>query len=208
MIINDLKAGKSIGLVSDAGLPSICDPGEELVNQARLNQIVTICIPGPCAVTTALVSSGYPSSRFIFEGFLPKKKSDRKKIIYEISNREYTTVLFESPHRLTKLLKEFKECFGGDREIEISRELTKKFEEHVRKDINAALDFFEGKEVIGEITIVVKGIDKKNNCNVLDKVALKRELNELINAGLSLSSASKYLAKKNNHKKSEIYNLY
>ena len=207
-LINDLKAGKSIGLVSDAGMPSICDPGEELINQARSNQIDTICIPGPCAVTTAIVSSGYPSSRFIFEGFLPKKKSDREKIIYEIGNREYTTVLFESPHRLIKLLREFKECLGGDREVEISRELTKKFEEHIRKDINAALDFFEGKEVIGEITIVIKGIDKKNRSNVLDKITLKRELNELINAGISLSSASKYLAKKNNRKKSEIYNLY
>ena len=207
-IINELKSGKSIGLVSDAGMPSICDPGEELVNQARLNQIDTICIPGPCAVTTAIVSSGFPSSRFIFEGFLPKKKIDREKIIYEIGEREQTTVLFESPHRLIKLLKEFKECFGGGREIEISRELTKKFEEHIRKDINEALDFFDGKEIIGEITIVIKGIDKKNNYDSLDKIAFKRELNDLIKAGLSLSSASKYMAKKYNRKKSEIYNLY
>ena len=206
-IISDLKEGKSIGLVSDAGMPSICDPGEELVNQARLNQIDTICVPGPCAVTTAIVSSGFPSSRFIFEGFLPKKKIDREKIIYEIAKREQTTVLFESPHRLIKLLKEFKQCIGGEREIEISRELTKKFEEHIRKDINSALDLFEGKEVVGEITIVIKGVNKKNNSSKLDKIVLKSELNDLINAGISLSSASKYLAKKNNCKKSEIYNL-
>jgi len=207
-IINYLKEGKSIGLVSDAGMPSICDPGEELVYQSRLNQIDTICIPGPCAVTTAIVSSGFPSSRFIFEGFLPKKKIDREKIIYEISGREQTTVLFESPHRLIKLLKELKECIGGEREIEISRELTKKFEEHIREDINAALDLFEGKEVVGEITIVIKGVNKKNHSSAFDKIVLKRELNDLINAGLSLSSASKYLAKKNNCKKSEIYNLH
>ena len=207
-IINFLKEGKSIGLVSDAGMPSICDPGEELVYQSRLHQIDTICIPGPCAVTTAIVSSGFPSSRFIFEGFLPKKKIDREKIIYEIGKREQTTVLFESPHRLIKLLKELKECIGGEREIEISRELTKKFEEHIREDINAALDLFEGKEVVGEITIVIKGVNKKNHSSAFDKIVLKRELNDLINAGLSLSSASKYLAKKNNCKKSEIYNLH
>ncbi len=207
-IINGLKEGKSIGLVSDAGMPSICDPGEELVNQARLNQIDTICIPGPCAATTAIVSSGFPSSRFIFEGFLPKKKIEREKIIHEISEREQTTVIFESPHRLIKLLKELKECLGGEREIEISRELTKKFEEHIREDINTAVKLFESREIIGEITIVVKGIDKKNNSHAINKVELKRELNELIKAGLSLSSASKYLAKKNNRKKSEIYSLY
>ena len=206
-IINFLKEGKSIGLVSDAGMPSICDPGEELVYRSRLHQIDTICIPGPCAVTTAIVSSGFPSSRFIFEGFLPKKKIDREKIIYEIGKREQTTVLFESPHRLIKLLKEFKQFIGGEREIEISRELTKKFEEHIREDINTALALLEGKKVVGEITIVVKGVHKKNNSPALDKIVLKRELNDLMNAGISLSSASKYLAKKNNCKKSEIYNL-
>jgi len=206
-IINGLKKGRSIGLVSDAGMPSICDPGEELVNQARLNQIDTICIPGPCAATTAIVSSGFPSSRFTFEGFLPKKKTERERIIYEIGEREQTTILFESPHRLIKLLKEFREHLGGGREIEISRELTKKFEEHIREDIDAALKLFEGKEVMGEITIVIKGIDKNNHSPAIDKALLKRELNELIKAGLSLSSASKYLAKKNNLKQSEIYNL-
>ena len=109
---------------------------------------------------------------------------------------------------MLKILKELKECIGGEREIEISRELTKKFEEHIREDINAALDLFEGKEVVGEITIVIKGVNKKNNSPGLDKILLKRELNDLINAGISLSSASKYLAKKNNCKKSEIYNLH
>ena len=207
-IINDLKLGKSIGLVSDAGMPSICDPGEELVYQSKIHQIDVICIPGPCAVTTALVSSGFPSSRFIFEGFLPKKKTEREKIIYEIGEREQTTVLFESPHRLVKLLKEIKECIGGDREIEVSRELTKKFEEHIYKDIDAALDLFEGKEVIGEITVVIKGIDKRNYSPELNKFVLKRELNDLINTGISLSSASKYLAKKYKCKKNEIYNLH
>ncbi len=207
-IINDLISGKSIGLVSDAGMPSICDPGEELIKNARLNGINTICIPGPCAALTALVSSGFPSSKFTFEGFLPRKKSEREKILLEISNQDKTIILFESPHRLKKLLRELKENFGGEREIQVSRELTKKFEEHVGRNINEVIDYFENKEVFGEITIVLKGKSKtiqKKNINFID---LKRELIDLVDAGLSLSQASKYLAKKNKLAKSVIYKMY
>ncbi len=207
-IINDLKDGKSIGLVSDAGMPSICDPGEDLINQAKYNKIETICIPGPCAAVTALVSSGFPASKFVFEGFLPKKKNEREKILYEICERERTTVLFESPHRLIKLLTEFKDYFGGEREIQVSRELTKKFEQHINNNIDGVLEFFKGKEVIGEITIIIKGIKKTEKNSKFDLLEIKKELKDLINAGLTLSAASKYLAKKNNCKKSEIYNIY
>ena len=92
-IISDLNSGKSIAIASDAGMPSICDPGENLVKYAKSKGIGIVCIPGPCAALTALVSSGMPSSRFIFEGFLPKKKSDREKILFEISKNEKTTVI-------------------------------------------------------------------------------------------------------------------
>ena len=205
-IINDLKSGKSVALVSDAGMPSICDPGEDLVKDARSNGLNIICIPGPCAALTALVSSGLPSSKFIFEGFLPKKKAQREKILFEISKNEKTTIIYESPHRLKKLLNELKVFCGGEREIQVSRELTKKFEEHIGNDINNVIETFQEKEVIGEITIVIKGINKESNL-VINKSDLKKELNELIKAGLSLSAASKYLAKKYEIKKSEIYNL-
>ena len=107
-LISHLKAGKSIALVSDAGMPSICDPGEEFVKSAKSNGIDVICIPGPCAALTALVSSGMPSSSFIFQGFLPKKKIEREKILLEISKNEKTTVLFEAPHRLKRLLRDMK----------------------------------------------------------------------------------------------------
>ena len=206
-IINDLNSGKSLALVSDAGMPSICDPGENLIRNARSNGIPIICIPGPCAALTALVSSGLPSSKFIFEGFLPKKNSERKKTLLEISKNSKTTVLFESPHRLKKSLEEFKEYFGGERKIQISRELTKKFEEHIGDNIDEVIDYFEGREVLGEITIVIKGINLNSQESKFDKLKFKKELNDLINAGLSLSQASKYLAKKNGLKKSEIYNL-
>jgi len=208
-IIKDLSLGKSIALVSDAGMPSICDPGEDLIKNARSQGITIICIPGPCAALTALVSSGLPSSRFLFEGFLPKKKSEREKILLEISKNDKTTIIFESPHRLKNSLKELKEFCGGEREIEVSRELTKKYEEHIGNNINEVLSFFEGKEILGEITIVIKG--KNNNTKTIsecDNLEINRELNELINAGLSLSAASKYLAKKKNLTKRFIYNLY
>ena len=207
-IINNLKDGKSVALVSDAGMPSICDPGEELVKDAKSNGITIICIPGPCAAITALVSSGLPSSKFTFEGFLPKKKSERKKNLLEIRKNKKTTILFESPNRLKNLLNELKEHFGGEREIQVSRELTKKFEEHIGNNINEVIDYFEGKEVLGEITIVIKGQDKTSQNFDINKFELKKELIDLINAGLSLPQASKYLAKKNNLAKSIIYNMY
>ncbi len=207
-LINDLNLGKSVALVSDAGMPSICDPGECLVKIAKSNGINIICIPGPCAAITALVSSGLPSSKFIFEGFLPKKKSEREKILMNISNNDKTTILFESPHRLKKLLDELKKNLGGDREIEVSRELTKKFEEHIGNNINEVIDYFKDKEVIGEITVVIKGENENKKKGEINKFELKKELNELINAGLSLTQASKYLAKKNNLTKSLIYNMH
>ena len=207
-IINYLKSGKSVALVSDAGMPSICDPGENLVKQVKLNRIKLVCIPGPCAALTALVSSGMPSSQFIFEGFLPKNTSDRRKILLEVKKNEKTTILFESPHRLIKLLNELKEICGGNREIQVSRELTKRFEEHIGNNVDEVLRFFEGKEIKGEITIVINGIKKNKRTFEFNEFELKQELNELMTAGLSLSAASKYLAKKKNLNKSSIYSLH
>ena len=207
-LINDLKLGKSIALVSDAGMPSICDPGEELINKAKSFGLNIICIPGPCAALTALVSSGFPSSKFVFEGFLPKKKVDREKILFEISKNDKTTILFESPHRLKKLINELMDFCGGEREIQVFRELTKKYEEHIGNNIFEVHKFLEGKEILGEITVIIKGLSKLKENNELDKIELKKELKELIQAGLTLSAASKYLAKKNNLAKNLIYNLY
>tara|TARA_S200000501_G_scaffold365654_1_gene399375 strand:+ start:1419 stop:2285 length:867 start_codon:yes stop_codon:yes gene_type:complete len=207
-IIGNLNSGKSIALVSDAGMPGICDPGEDLVKDAKSHGINIICIPGPCAALTALVSSGLPSSKFTFEGFLPKKKSERKKILLEISNNDKTSILFESPHRLKTLLNELKEYSGGEREIHVSRELTKKFEEHIGDNINKVINYFKEKEVVGEVTVVIKGKDKTKMQSELDKFELQNDLNELINAGLSLSNASKYLAKKHNLTKSLIYKMH
>ena len=207
-LISDLNLGKSIALVSDAGMPVICDPGEDLISEARSNNIKVICIPGPCAPITALVTSGLPSSKFIFEGFLPKKNSEREKILLEISKNDKTTILFESPYRLKDLLNKLKEICGGEREIIVSRELTKKFEENIGNNIEEVISYFENREVIGEITLVIKGIKKLNQIEYYNKLELKQDLDELTKAGLNLSAASKYLAKKNNLKKSIIYDIY
>ncbi len=203
-IIKDLKEGKSIAIVSDAGMPGICDPGEEIARSVKKEGIDIISVPGACAAITALVSSGLPSSSFVFEGFLPKKQIEREKILLEISKNQKTTIIYESPHRLKKLLRELNDFCGGDREIMVARELTKKFEEHIGNNINEVMNFFNDKDILGEITIVVKGIKKDL---VTDKLTIKKDLNDLISAGLSLSAASKYLAKKNGLKKSQIYNM-
>ena len=205
-LISYLQDGQSIAIVSDAGMPGICDPGENIVREVKSKGIDVICIPGACAAITALVSSGIPSSKFVFEGFLPKKKIDRENILFEISKSDKTTLVYESPHRLKRLLKELLDFCGGDREIVVARELTKKFEEHIGNNIYKVINFFKDKEVIGEITLVIKGTDKDKN-KVYNNYDLKKDLDELTNAGLTLSAASKYLAKKYDIKKSIIYNL-
>ena len=129
-----------------------------------------------------------------------------KKDILEISRNEKTTIRFESPQRLKNLLNELRDCCGSGRVIQVSRELTKKYEEHIGNNIEKVISFLAGKEIIGEITIVIKGININRNLK-FDESNLKKELIELVKAGLSLSAASKYLAKKNGLKKSEIYNM-
>ncbi len=208
-IIDCLKSGQSIAIVSDAGMPSICDPGEEIVLIAKKNNINVICIPGPCAALTALVTSGFTSSKFVFEGFLPRKNNEREKLLREISQRETTTILYESPHRLKRLLEDLKKYCGSKREISISRELTKIFEENLTSNINQINELFKKKIPKGEFTIVIEGnsVKKNNNDDDYDK-NLKEEIYELIDAGLSLSRAAKYLSKKKNLSKNLIYNLF
>ncbi len=207
-IIDALLLGKSIALVSDAGMPSICDPGEDLIEEVKSKGLNVICIPGPCAASTALASSGFPSSKFVFEGFPPKKKIEREKLFLEISNNEKTTILYESPHRLKNLLIELKKHCGGKREVQVFRELTKKFEEHIGNDIDEVINFFENKEVLGEITVLIKGKIKPKKNSINDRSEIRKELLDLVNAGLSLSEASKYLAKKKNLSKRDVYNTY
>ena len=129
-------------------------------------------------------------------------------ILIEISKNIKTTIIYESPNRLVKLLRQLKEHCGGQREIKVFRELTKKFEEHVGDTLDEVLEFFDNREIMGEITLVIKGINKTKQNSEFQGLNFKTELDELMRAGLSFSAATRYLAKKNNISKNYLYKLY
>ena len=203
-ILEILKNNGSIALISDAGLPGINDPGEELVHDAKLNSFEVICIPGPCAAITALVISGLPSQRFCFEGFLPKKQSIRKKRLEEIAQEQRTTVIYESPHQLIKLLEELSDLCGKERPIQIARELTKRYEETIGKTIEEVLDFLIINKPRGEFTIVLGGNDNPQNNKISETEAL-RELNKLINLGEKPNIAARKIADETGFEKKWLY---
>ena len=154
-IIDDLKAGKVIGLVSDAGTPGISDPGYLIVKNCILNEIDIECLPGPTALIPALVISGIPCERFSFEGFLPIKKG-RKKRLEDLSEEKRTMVFYESPHKISKTLNDLKVHFGDDRKVSVSKELTKIHESTIRGTLGT-ISLGEGK-IRGEFVIVVEGL--------------------------------------------------
>jgi 16S rRNA (cytidine1402-2'-O)-methyltransferase len=163
-LLNFLKEGKNIALVSDSGMPGIQDPGEDLIKEAIENNISVEVIPGVSAVTTALVISGFSSKEFLFLGYFPRKNSKQKKILKDLKNKNRTIIFFESPKRLYKTLNIILELLG-DCEVAICRELTKKFEEVKRGKISKILEELKEKEIKGEITLVIsqKG---GNNANI------------------------------------------
>ena len=153
--IKKLKDGISIAQISDAGTPGISDPGFLLVREALANEIVVDALPGATAFIPALIKSGFPSERFVFEGFLPHKKG-RQSRIEALKEENRTTIFYESPHRLLKTLELFKELLGA-RRVSVSRELTKKFEETVTGPIDEVLSYFSTKSIKGEFVIVLEG---------------------------------------------------
>jgi len=162
-LVEILKNGQDIALVSDAGMPGISDPGYELVNLVLKNNIKIIPVPGVSALITALVISGLPTDKFVFEGFLPRKIKERKRYFKSIESEDRTIIFYEAPHRLKKTLKDMLEILG-DRKIVIARELTKKFEEIIRGRLSQVLTEISTKEIKGEITLVIQGgIKKKEN---------------------------------------------
>ncbi|MBQ1489334.1 MAG: 16S rRNA (cytidine(1402)-2'-O)-methyltransferase [Lachnospiraceae bacterium] len=168
VLIDELKGGKNIALITDAGTPAISDPGEVLVKMAREEGITVTSLPGPCALITALTLSGLPTRRFIFEGFLPKEKKERKEVLKSLEKETRTVILYEAPHHLKGTLKELQEALG-DREIVLCRELTKKFEEAVSFTISSAAEYYESHEPKGEYVLVIRGMDEE------ELSALKKE---------------------------------
>jgi 16S rRNA (cytidine1402-2'-O)-methyltransferase len=154
--VDEILVGKNIALISDAGTPAISDPGFLLVRECLKNNIKVDCLPGATAFVPALVKSGLPADSFCFEGFLPEKKG-RQTMLKKLCEEERTIILYESPHRLIKTLKQFIEYFGSERQISVSRELTKTFEETVNGTITEVLNHFENNTVKGEFVIVIDG---------------------------------------------------
>lgn len=155
-VVLRIKSGVTMALVSDAGTPGISDPGFLLVRECLKNDIEVECLPGATAFVPALVNSGFPLDRFVFEGFLPHQKG-RQKRLQALADETRTIVFYESPYRILKLLSELKEYFGEQRQLSISRELTKKFEETFRGTVNEALNHFTQKEPKGEFVVIAEG---------------------------------------------------
>jgi len=161
-IIERLKSGVTIGLVTDAGTPGISDPGFLIVRECIMNNIEVETLPGSTAFIPALINSGLPFEKFCFEGFLPQKKG-RTKRLKELSGEKRTIIFYESPYRLLKTLKQFEEYFGKDRKISVSRELTKIHEENIRGNAEQLIAHFNKKPIKGEIVIIVEGGKKIEN---------------------------------------------
>jgi 16S rRNA (cytidine1402-2'-O)-methyltransferase len=152
-----MSSGQKISLITDAGTPCISDPGFLLIREAIKKEIIITCLPGPTALIPALVLSGLPSENFIFEGFLPRKKGRKTKLL-ELAQNTRTTIIYESPYRVVKTLTEFLEYLGEDRQISLSREISKIYEETFRGSIVEAVKYFSNKKIKGEFVIC---IDKK-----------------------------------------------
>ena len=171
-LIEKIKSGQKIALVSNAGMPGISDPGYVLINLALKNNIKVIPIPGVSALTTALVVSGLPTDKFVFEGFLPRKSAERKKYFKNIKNEERTIIFYEASHRLKRTLKDMLDIWG-DRKITVARELTKNYEEIIRGKLSQVLNEIGLRDIKGEITLVVQGGIKRKEEDIMG--FLKRE---------------------------------
>lgn len=155
-VLNRLKNGETCALISDAGTPAISDPGFLLTRACVQQDIAVECLPGATAFVPALVNSGLPNDKFVFEGFLPVKKGRQTRLTF-LSEENRTMIFYESPHKLLKTLTNFSEYFGEDRQISVSRELTKMFEETKRGTVKEVLSYYTEKPAKGEIVIIVDG---------------------------------------------------
>lgn len=203
LLLSHLEAGETVALVSDAGTPAISDPGEDIVKKCIEAGIDVIPVPGACAFVCALTVSGFSTKRFTFVGFLPSKSSERRKELETLQYHTETLVFYEAPHRLTKTLSDMAEIFSPDRRVSVSREITKKFEEHKRGTLGEICEYFEQNPVKGEFVIVVEGGKPKEND--LNALSLDEHLEYYLKEGHSQKDAIKLIATDRNLPKREIY---
>lgn len=205
MIAERLLAGENCALVTDAGMPAISDPGEDLVKLCIEKGIKVESVPGPCAFATALAVSGMPSKRFTFEGFLPVEKSARREHISWLVGEMRTMIFYEAPHKLSQTLSDLAAALG-DREIAIVRELTKIHEQVIKTTLCAAAEKYSKEDLKGEIVLIIKGAEPetKEKMSLEQAVQYAKELSE---AGESKTQAAKLAAKESGLKKGDIYKL-
>ncbi len=199
-----LRSGANVALVSDAGMPSISDPGEDLVKACIEENLEVTAIPGPVAGITALVLSGMDTRHYYFEGFLPVETKERKERLAVVSSMEMTTILYEAPHRFLKTLTDLVENGNGERRAAACRELTKRYEEVVRGTVEELLKHFQEVPPKGEFVLILEGVRKKEKA-VLTKPEREKEIRELLGKGLSTKEIAKKLSEEWGESKKALY---
>lgn len=202
VVIDRILQGETCAIVTDAGMPAISDPGEDLIRECHEQGISVESVPGPTAFATALALSGMPSGRFCFEGFLSVNKPSRKQHLQEVKSERRTLIFYEAPHKLIRTLDDMYEAFG-ERKIAIVREITKIHETVMRTSLSEAIEFYKTHEPRGEYVLIIEGAKEEAESYSLD-AAVKLAKN-LIDNGLSASAAAKEAAQVTGIKKSDIY---
>ncbi len=203
VLLEKLKEGKNIALVTDAGMPGISDPGEDIIKLCIEENIEIVALPGPTAFVLALVISGLSTESFVFEGFLPSKGKERKERLNRLKKETRTIILYEAPHRIISLLKDLLENLGN-RKISISRELTKIYEETFRGTILEALEKFQRQKPKGEFVLVVEGADNIDEKS-FEHISIKEHIRMYMEQGLSKKDSIKKVAKERNIPKQQVY---
>lgn len=209
-LVEKLKTGINIAQVSDAGMPSISDPGHELVEACIKEDIPVVPLPGANAGITALIASGLIPQPFYFYGFLPRKNSEQKQELMNLKGHTSTIIFYEAPHRLKKTLKNMSEVLGN-RKVVLCRELTKKFEEFIRGNLEEVMEWANTSEIRGEFVIILDGNhdEQAEESKVTTDLSIEEQVKELIeDRNLKPNQAIKEVAKENGLKKQEVYNLY
>ena len=209
-LIEKLKEGQNIAVITDAGTPGISDPGEELVKMCYEEGIEVTSVPGPAACITAVTMSGQACRRFTFEAFLPKDKKERRRVLEETKNETRTIIIYEAPHHLIGTLKELRDVLGEDRGITLCRELTKKHEEKEKTTIGGALKSYETKEPRGEYVLVIAGKSKAEVIEearaAFDEMSIEDHMQMYLDQGMDKKDAMKAVAKDRGVSKRDIYN--
>lgn len=206
-LIDLLQAGSSIAQVSDAGMPSISDPGHELVVACIEAKVKVVALPGPTAGLTALIASGLSPQPHYFHGFLPRKKKEQQEVLSQFKNEKATVIYYESPHRIQKTIQVMVEVFGETRQAVVCRELTKLHEEYLRGTLEELNDYLKEHTIKGECCLMVAGSTEKLE-NVVDTRSLKEQVEALIAQGSKPNDSIKEVAKRNQLKKQVVYNEY